>query len=141
MAAAIMFLGGFEVGIYESITGEFVSGSSFWWFLTFFAGFLAGFWIQFASGARRLHDIRESGWMQAIPIVNIWALVLMIFKASRYDADDSVYAGADDDEKPTTIVRRNSSDTERNIAGILIVALSLIYATSAFYQDSGGTYY
>ena len=63
MAAAIMFLGGFAVGIYESITGEFVSGSSFWWFLTFFAGFLAGFWIQFASGARRLHDIRESGWM------------------------------------------------------------------------------
>ncbi|MGA0275862.1 MAG: hypothetical protein ACO3L6_07505 [Dehalococcoidia bacterium] len=64
----------------------------------------------------------------------------MIFKTSRYDADDSVYAGADND-KPITIVSRNSSETERNIAGVLIVVLSLIYAASAFYQDTGGTYY
>jgi uncharacterized membrane protein YhaH (DUF805 family) len=64
------------------------------------------FWMAWAQGAKRCHDINKSGWWQIIPFYVLW----MIFQkgdlyANQYDGGGShqAFYGADDYERPFVI--------------------------------------
>jgi len=80
----------------------------FWWFALFC--FVISLFLEFvnteiswifslftlvpslAAGARRLHDINKSGWMQLIWIIPVLGWIYMIFLlAQPSDADDNQY--------------------------------------------------
>ena len=110
------------LGFYEGFTGNIVRGDSFVIWFAFFTGFLVGFWIYYASSSRRLHDMDQNVWMQAIPLVNIVVFIMMLFKASADQGQDEVVEG----DPP--IASRSTPQGQQILAVVLIVIVSAFYA-------------
>ena len=128
MAFGVWVVAAFSLGFYEGMTDSVVRGDRFVVWIVYFSGFFVGLWIQNALGAKRLHDLNQTGWLQAIPLVNLFALLMQLFQASKFPDDELDADDSEGGESP--IGSRDASEFEQYIAIVLIVLVAAFYAYS-----------
>ena len=119
--AAVLIL--FLIGIGSVAIGADENNASF--FIGILAALMTGSTIQFASGAKRLHDFDMSGWMQIIPLYNIIVYFMLVFRSASLS--NEAPGGFDDFRYGS----RSASTFEQILAISLIAIAALIWASSA----------
>ncbi len=131
-ALALAFIAGLVIGLMD----PYDETSDAVWFVLLYPSLVLGMWVQFASGAKRLHDLDHTGWLQAIPIVNIIIYLMLISKSS-------IFAEFSENEEHTGFVwgSRRASDGEKLLAAFLIFIVAAIYTALSLVGESTASYY